>query len=138
MRDNEYLLAGLLWHSVCRRRMSPAIGRGGSRTYVCRPGCRVVLAAPLERTLLLRALVRAHIALYGIGRRGPILFSGLPPEESVEVSAQEARRWQRCAPLDRRGMLWAAFARVEIDEHGQPRPLWRHREDDSSGEGREG
>ncbi|MQA25897.1 MAG: hypothetical protein GEU94_10555 [Micromonosporaceae bacterium] len=140
-RDDEYLLTGLLRHTVCDRNMSPAIGSGGSRIYVCRTGCpRVVVAAPLERTLLLRALIRAHMALYGIGRPGPILIAGLPgvreAGDGTEVSAEETRRWQGCPPLDRRGMLRAAFVRIDIDEYGKPRPVWRHRAEGSAGEGR--
>ncbi|MQA24898.1 MAG: hypothetical protein GEU94_05380 [Micromonosporaceae bacterium] len=137
-RDNEYLLAGLLRHSVCGRTMSPAVGPGGSRIYARLTGCpRVVVAAPLERSLLLRALVRAQVALYGIGRPSPILLAGLAPGaqepgDGGEVSPEETRRWQQCAPLNRRGMLRAAFVRVDLDEYGRARPVWRHRGGDAA------
>ncbi|MQA25658.1 MAG: hypothetical protein GEU94_09320 [Micromonosporaceae bacterium] len=143
-REHEYLLAGMLRHAVCGRVMSPAAGPGGSRIYACRAGCPwVLVAAPLERKLLLRALVRAYAALYRIGRRGPMVFDGLAPEprtpdDGVAVSVEEARRWQQCAPLNRRGMLRVAFLRVDIDEHGQARPVWRHRTDGGGRPGGDG
>lgn len=67
-------------------------------------------AKPVERDLLLRVLVRAAFAL-----KRPTL-----------VSREERWQWQHTNPLDSHAMLLAAFIRVEVDEHGDWEPTWRH------------
>ncbi|MGH3712667.1 MAG: hypothetical protein ACRDT4_04290 [Micromonosporaceae bacterium] len=84
----------------------------GFRRYSCGSvgGHADVPAKPIERDLLLKALVRAAFAL-----KRPAL-----------VSHEERLRWRHTNPLDSHAMLVAAFVRVEIDERGDWHPAWRH------------
>lgn len=114
------LTTDLLRCGLCSRTLRPA-GDGLGRRYVCRPSCPQpgVPAARVEQDLLLRALVRAHTALYQVGRNPSALAA--PPASHAEV-----RRWQWCDPRDRAGMLRTAFAYVVVDWRGQIHPVWRH------------
>ncbi|MGH8877914.1 MAG: hypothetical protein ACRD0P_11310 [Stackebrandtia sp.] len=113
-----YLARGFVWCGLCSRVMVAVRHLDATRAYSCGLYCpqRDLAALPLEQDLLLRALVRAHATLYGVGRHGPRLV----------VSAEEVRRWQWCDLSDRRAVLHAAFVRVVVDPDGEVNPVWRH------------
>ncbi len=117
------LATGLLRCGVCSRTLRAA-GVGPGRRYACSPACPQpgVPAVRVEQGLLLRALVRAHTALYQVGRTPAALDA--PPASHAEV-----RRWQWCDPRDRAGMLRTAFVYVVVDWRGQLHPVWRHHSD---------
>ncbi|HEX6075198.1 MAG TPA: zinc ribbon domain-containing protein [Micromonosporaceae bacterium] len=116
-----YLALGLLRCGLCGRTLHPARD-GSGRRYACQSGCVQpgVPAVAVEQDLLLRALVRARLALYQVGRT-------LARLDGPPVSRAEVRRWQWCDPRDRAGMLRTAFGYVIVDWRGQLNPVWRHR-----------
>lgn len=137
---SDYLLEGLpIDCGWCRRRMEPAPSVDGSRSYACGPGCPrpPVAAVPVEQDLLIRAMVRAYVALYQVGRTPHEEADTATPWGAVgqlNASAAERRRWNQCDLSDRRALLRTAFVQVLIDEAGQIHPVWRHEAQDPAPE----
>jgi hypothetical protein len=118
-----YLALGLLRCGLCGRTLHPARD-GSGRRYACQSGCPQpgVPAVRVEQDLLLRALVRAHAALYQVGRT-------LARLDGPPVSPAEVRRWQWSDPRDRAAMVRTAFEYVVVDWRGQHHPVRRHHGD---------
>lgn len=93
----------------------PVLHPDGLRAHSCGSACghRDLPAVPAEQDLLLKALVRAAFVL-----KRPAL-----------VSRAEVRRWQLVDPLRSHAMLTAGFVRVDVDDSGECRPVWRHETD---------
>ena len=137
---NKYLLEEMVWCLRCNGQMRPASRMDRSRYYSCGIACEQPkqLAIPLEQDLLLRALVRAHQALLGVGRRITDHPRADPAQSSTAVTGgelrqrpsqlvvtrDELRRWQYCDITDRRALLVAAFIRVMIDADGTVHAVW--------------
>ncbi|MGH3735757.1 MAG: hypothetical protein ACRDT6_09070 [Micromonosporaceae bacterium] len=144
---DDYIAEELLWCLVCSRQTVPAPRVDGSRFYACGLDCPQadLPAIPVEQDLMLPALVRAYVALYGVGRTGEPLpdegaataaiavsFTGATPwrpDDEPVVSAAEQQRWQHTDPSDHRAMLLAAYVRVTVDAAGTVTPVWRHAEE---------
>ncbi len=123
-----YLARGLVWCGSCGRLLVAVRHLNGARAYSCGSPCprHDLPALALEQDLLLRALVRAYVALHGVGRPG----SGGPV-----ASAEEVRRWQWCDLSDRRAVIETAFVRVTVDADRELHPQ-RHQTGTTSGSGR--
>lgn len=140
---DEFLVRGLVRCGACSRLMVAVRHLHGQRAYSCGPVCPQpdVAARPLEQDLLLRALVRAYVTLYGVGR--PRLDPGIldvrgrsgdqehprstgGTRSDPVPSAEEVHRWQWCDVSDRRAVLHTAYTCVIVDTGGEPRPVWRH------------
>ncbi len=131
----EYYMEGLLVCGWCRRRMEPAPNVDGSRSYACGPGCSrpPVAAIPIEQDLLIRAMVRAYVVLYQVGRSPTVEMDAATPWRMVgqlDVSAAERQQWNHCDVTDRYALLRTAFAQVLVDEAGQVHPVWRYETED--------
>ena len=124
--------------------MQPATRMDGCRYYSCGLTCEQPdqPAIQLEQDLLLRALVRAHQALFGVGRQivdrsqvdaarlDPLLTGSTPQQPGqLVVARDELRRWQYCDITDRRAVFLTAFTRVVIDTEGIVQPAWRHEQE---------
>lgn len=116
---DAWLARGLLWCLLCRSLLIPVWLVDGQRAYSCGPRCvqSDLAAEPVESQLLLGALIRFAVAAGGCAYTGPA------------VTAEEMSRWRACAPRDRRCVLLAAYPRIEINERGEIRPVWRHLSD---------
>ncbi|MGH3661260.1 MAG: hypothetical protein ACRDT8_08820 [Micromonosporaceae bacterium] len=129
--DAEYILDGkFLLCLMCRRWMQPAPRVDGSRAYSCGPPCprSDVDAAPLESRTELAAMVRAVTILRpdltrvrDAGADLAACSRACQPEPALE----EVRRWERCDLSDRRALVRAAWVRLEVDERGKVRSVWR-------------
>ena len=142
---SKYLLEELVWCLRCNGQMQPATRLDGSRYYSCGVSCEQPdqPAIQLEQDLLLRALVRAHHALFGVGRQAidypkaaaarpsPAATSAAPWQQpgQLVVTRAELRRWQYCDITDRRAVLRVAFVCVTIDAQGAVRVVWRHEQE---------
>lgn len=136
----KYLLEELVWCLRCNSQMQPATRLDGSRYYSCGVACEQPdqPATLLEQDLLLRALVRAHQALFGVGRQvidypkahavrpSPAATFAAPWQHpgQLAVTRTELRRWQYCDIADRRAVLRVAFICVTIDAQGAVRVVW--------------
>lgn len=128
----EYLLDGLLRCGWCHRPKTGATADDGSRWYACVSQCPspAVSAVPVEQDLLIRAMVRAYVALYQVGRHASACDEAWGAAGQLDVTRAEQTRWRECDVTDRRALLSAAFASVLVDEHGQAHPQWRHEADE--------
>lgn len=140
---DDYIAEKLLWCLVCSHQMVPAPRVDGTRYYSCGLNCDQpdVPAIPVEQDLMLPAMVRAYVALYGVGRGGVTageedgaltdalnFTSATPwrPQGEPVVSAEERNAWLRCDPRTHRAVLLTAYVRVTVDAAGRVNPVWRH------------
>ncbi|MGH3714198.1 MAG: hypothetical protein ACRDT4_12160 [Micromonosporaceae bacterium] len=143
---DDYIAEELLWCLVCSSLMVPAPRVDGTRYYSCGLDCPQpdLRATAVEQDLMLPALVRAYVVLYGVGRTGEhpsddeevapgikVAFTGATPwrpQGELLVSAEERNAWLRCDPQNHRAVLLTAYVRVTVDVAGTVNPVWRHAE----------
>jgi len=111
--------------------MEPAPNVDGSRWYACGPGCPrpAVAAIPIEQDLIIRAMVRAYVVLYQVGRtpgEEPAVAAPWGAVGQLDVTAAERMRWSHCDVTDRRSLLRTAYEQVLVDEDGHAYPVWWH------------
>ncbi|MGH3715064.1 MAG: hypothetical protein ACRDT4_16610 [Micromonosporaceae bacterium] len=125
--------------------MVPAPRVDGSRYYSCGIDCPQpdLRAVGVEQDLMLPALVRAYVVLYGVGRADvtvdgehaavscALSFTGATPWREpgeLVVSDEERNAWLRCDPRNHRAVLLTAYLRVTVDAAGTVIPVWRYAE----------